>query len=262
MATPNPMATPLRNNNNSIMSTRFGSETPFKTPREEKAFNTQRKRTLLQGLSSLPKPRNEWEIKLPEMEDKEPEQPKQDTVEDMSDFEREIKENAELEAKERAARRSMAVQLNLPRPAIVPKFTLDEDASEIDKMIYEELQRLLQHDAVKYPVVGGKVAPGATKLADDIAALEDEFESATLQDARKELDDEIAKTLGLESQQDIKKAVWDHVSSNPEFETTWDKEHADLLFSAKFNRFMTLEEMDDEKDMIQGLGKIVEGGLR
>lgn len=258
MATPNHMATPLRN---SVMGTPFGSETPFKTPREEKAFNTQRKRTLLQGLTNLPKPRNEWEIKLPDMEEKEPEQPKEEIVDDMSDFEREIKENAELEAKERAARRSMAIQLNLPRPTAVPKFTLDKDASEIDKMIHQELQRLLQHDAVKYPVAGGKIAPGATKLADDIAALEDEFDSTTLQDARKELDDEIAKSFGLESQADVKKAVWDHVSSNPEFENKWEKEHADLLFSAKFNRFMKLDEMDDEKDIIQGLDKIVEVGF-
>ncbi|CEP07383.1 hypothetical protein [Parasitella parasitica] len=255
MAARNHMATPLRN---SVMGTPFGSETPYKTPREEKAFNTQRKRTLLQGLFNLPKPRNEWEIKLPDMDEKEPEEAKQEIVDDMSDLEQEIREKAEREAKERAARRSMAVQLNLPRPAIVPKFTIEKGASEIDRMIHQELLRLLQHDAVKYPVAGGKVAPGAATLADDIAALEDEFDSATLTDARKEMDDEIASILGLESQEDIKKAVWDHVSSDPEFENKWEKEHSDLFFSAKSNGFMTLDEMDDENDIIQGLAKIVE----
>lgn len=253
--TPNPMATPLRNGHAAM-----DDNTPFKTPREEKASQMQKKRSLLQGLSSLPKPRNEWEIKLPDMED---ESEKKDTtatemVEDMSDYEREIKEAAENEVKERAARRSLAVQLGLPRPVSVPKLTIEKDATETEKMIHEELTRLLKHDSIKYPVVGGKVAPGATKLSADIADLEDEFESKTLEDARKELDAEIAKELGLSSKDDIKKEVWKHFSTRPEFEQKWSQEHEDLLFSAKFNRFMTLNEMDDEKDIIQGLDKTVE----
>jgi pre-mRNA-splicing factor CDC5/CEF1 len=251
--TPNPMATPLRGS--SLMN---GDNTPFKTPREEKVFNTQRKKSLLQGLSSLPKPRNEWEIKLPDMEDEPAEKEKSTSVDDMSDYEREIKAAAESESKERAARRSLAVQLGLPRPTTVPTFSLDKGATEIEKMLHEELTRLLKHDSVKYPVAGGKVAPGATKLAANIADMEDEFDSKTLVDARKELDAEIINTLGLSKKDDIKKAIWDHVSSKPDFEQKWDQEHEDLLFSAKFNRFMTLNEMDDEKDIIQGLDKTVE----
>lgn len=254
--TPNPMATPLRRGSNLL----DGDNTPFKTPREEKVSQIQRKKTLLQGLSTLPKPRNEWEIKLPDMED-EPEKDKtaaEETLEDMSDYEREIKQAAEQEAKERALRRSQAVQLGLPRPVAVPKFTLDKDATEIEKMVHEEMTRLIQFDLVKYPVVGGKVAPGATQLAANIADVENEFDAKTLQDARKELDAEIVNTLGLDKKDDIKKAVWKHVSSRPDFEENWNQQHQDLLFSAKFNRFMTLNEMDDEKDIIQGLDKTVE----
>lgn len=250
--TPNPMATPLRG------SRTMDDNTPFKTPREEKAFHTQRKRSLLQGLSGLPKPRNEWEIKLPDMEDEPEKKSKSEDIEDMSDYERELKEAAELEAAERSARRSLAVQLGLPRPTSVPSFTLEEDATDIEKMIHEELTRILKHDSVKYPVIGGKVAPGATQLDATIVDLENEFDSKTLQDARKELDQEIVNTLGLSKKDDVKKAVWDHVSSKPDFEQKWDQEHEDLLFSAKFNQFMTLNEMDDEKDIIQGLDKIVE----
>ncbi|RCH85330.1 Pre-mRNA-splicing factor cef1 [Rhizopus stolonifer] len=250
--TPNPMATPLRQNTN------FGNETPFKTPREEKTFQTQRKRTLLQGLSSLPKPRNEWEIKLPEMEQEQQEKSKKDTVQDMSDLEREMKETAEAEAQERAARRSMAVQLNLPRPTVVPELSVDVNATEAEQLVQQELVRLLKHDVAKYPVAGSKVAPGATSLDDSIAQLEDEFDAQALVDARQELDAEIANQLGLDADIDIKKAVWEHVSSHPSFEKKWQEEHDELLFSAKFNQFMTLKEMDDEQDIIQGLDKIVE----
>ncbi|GAA5812296.1 hypothetical protein MFLAVUS_005747 [Mucor flavus] len=250
--TPNPMATPLRGNSTSM-------DSPFKTPREEKVFQTQRKRSLLQGLSSLPKPRNEWEIKLPDMDDEPEKKAKsEEDIEDMGDYEREVKEAAEKEAKERAARRTMAVQLGLPRPASVPDFTVDKDADDIEKMIHHELMLLLKHDAIKYPVAGSLIAPGAMQLDASLAQLEDEFDSITLQDARKELDNEISQTLGLKDTKDIKKAVWEHVSCQPDFEDKWDQEHQDLLFSAKFNRFMTLNEMDDEKDIVQGLEKIVQ----
>jgi pre-mRNA-splicing factor CDC5/CEF1 len=250
--TPNPMATPMRGST-------FGSEaTPFKTPREEKIATTQRKRSLLQALASLPKPRNEWEIKLPDMDNEQDkaEKPSADMVEDMSDYEREMKESAEAEAQERLARRSLAVQRGLPRPTAVP--VVEEPSDEIEQMIHAELIRLLEHDAVKYPVAGGKVAPGTTQLAESLAKLEDEFDSATLDDARKELDAELKRSLQLDANTDVKQAVWERVRETPTFETKWNQEHEDLLFSAKFNRFMTLNEMDDEQDMIQGLDKTVE----
>ena len=251
--TPNPLATPLRNTNG------MDDNTPFKTPREEKASQVQKKRSLLQGLSSLPKPRNEWEIKLPDMEDeREKENTSTDMMEDMSDYERELKEAAEKEAKERAARRSLAVQLGLPRPSAVPSFDLEEDATEIEKMVHQELTRLLKHDAVKYPVAGSKVAPGVATLAADIADLEDEFDSVALRDARKELDAELVNTLGLSDQQDIKQQVWIRFSSAPNFEEKWDQQHEDLLFSSKFKQFMKISEMDDDQDIVQDLERTVE----
>jgi pre-mRNA-splicing factor CDC5/CEF1 len=272
--TPNPMATPLRG---SAMTETPGSQTPFKTPlrdnfkindqgarvgetpREEKMLQTQRKRSLMQGLSNLPKPRNEWEIRLPEMSQEEEEaSSKKNQVEDMSDVEREMKESVENNEKERFARRSLAVQLGLPRPASFNSEMLQVDGNEIDQMINEELGRILRYDSIKYPVTGSKVVPGAAKIADDIADLEDEFESKALEDARKELDSEIINNLGLDSTDNVKEAVWKHVSSKPDFEKRWNEEHDDLLFSAQFNTFMTLHEMKDDKDIIQGLDKTIQ----
>ncbi|KAI9472091.1 MAG: pre-mRNA splicing factor component-domain-containing protein [Benjaminiella poitrasii] len=240
--TPNPMATPLR------------ASTAGRDSLQKKVL---RKRTLLEGLTSLPKPRNEWEIKLPEQADEAEtegsKQPSAAVVEDMSDIERQEIQRAEEEAQELAARRSRTVQLNLPRPHAVPQFPKTTD--DIEQMIQEEMIRLLKHDAIKYPVAGGKVAPGASQLNDD---LESEFDSATLEDARKELDEEVKTMLEIEDDVDVKEAVWKHVVNNESFEKEWQKEHEELLFSVKFNRFMTLDEMDDKQDMIQGLGKIVE----
>ncbi|KAG1397935.1 hypothetical protein G6F60_008691 [Rhizopus arrhizus] len=226
------------------------------TPRYTKPTQSV-KSSLLQGLASLPKPRNEWEIRLPEIE-QEKETKQSEVIEDMSDYEREIKEQAERDEKEREARRSLAVRFNLPRPATMPRLPVDENVNEIEKMINEELNRILEHDSVKYPVAGGKVAPGAVQLPDSITDVEDEFDSKSLEDARKELDKEIVNTLGLSDDQDIKKAVWEHASSKPEFEKAWNKEHEDLLFSVKFNQFLTISEMDDKEDIINGLEKTIE----
>ncbi|KAI8995039.1 pre-mRNA splicing factor component-domain-containing protein [Pilobolus umbonatus] len=272
--TPNPMATPLRG---SMTETPRHMQTPFKTPlrdnfkintpgvqlgetpREEKMMLTQRKRTLLEGLSSLPKPRNEWEIRLPEItEDKKRAKKEEDQPMDMGDVEAEMKERVEKERDERLKRRSMPIQLNLPRPNALPTIPLDEDASEVDRMLYEEFNRILKHDAVKYPVANSKITPGAITLEDDVENMEDEFDSSVLEDARKELDAEIARSMNLPEDADIKKAVWEDVTSKPDFEKVWQDEHEELLFSARFNQFMKLDEMEDTKDIIQGLEKTVQ----
>ncbi|KAI9264795.1 pre-mRNA splicing factor component-domain-containing protein [Sporodiniella umbellata] len=226
------------------------------TPRATKPTHAVRN-TLLQGLANLPKPRNEWEIRLPEIEQEEDNKPAP-VITDMSDFEKATKEKAEKEEVERAARRSLAVQLNLPRPATMPKPIVDKEADEIQSMINEEMNRLLKHDALKYPVAGGKVAPGAVQLPASVANIEEEFDSASLADARKELNDEIVNTLGFTKNQDVKEAVWEHVLANPKFEEAWNKEHEDLLFSAEFNQFLTISEMGDNQDAINGLEKIIE----
>lgn len=119
--TPNPMATPLRSERGGGIHATPGtaaSQTPFRTPlrdhfkineedgfigetpREEKMMQAQRKRQLLQGLSSLPKPRNEWEIRLQDLEQQEPESKEEkEQVEDMTDVDKRNEELAKQEGK-------------------------------------------------------------------------------------------------------------------------------------------------------------------
>ncbi|KAI8384695.1 pre-mRNA splicing factor component-domain-containing protein [Radiomyces spectabilis] len=274
LRTPNPMATPVRGESEGALTET--PSTPFKTPlrdhfkineqgqmvgetpREERMMQAQKKRQLLQGLSSLPKPRNEWEIRLPDLEEDKPaeEKKRKEAIQDMSDIEKENKERAEREEQEQQARRSLAVQRGLPRPATLPSSKVTTD-DEIERLIEEEFMRLLKHDAIKYPVAGGKIAPGATDLG-DLADLEDEFDSKALEDARQEMDKEVASLLNLSEEESVKDAVWKWVSSQKEFEPFWTKEHEEILFSAKFNQFMRLEDMPDEKDKINGLEKMIE----
>ncbi|KAI5424015.1 Cell cycle serine/threonine-protein kinase cdc5/MSD2, variant 4 [Lathyrus oleraceus] len=125
------------------------------------------KRSLRSGLSSLPQPKNEYQIVMqPVQEDAE--EPEEKIEEDMSD--RMAREKAEEEARQQALlrKRSKVLQRELPRPppaslelirnsliradgdksSFVPP-TLIEQA---DEMIRKELLTLLEHDNAKYPL--------------------------------------------------------------------------------------------------------------
>ncbi|ORX50819.1 hypothetical protein DM01DRAFT_1307846 [Hesseltinella vesiculosa] len=290
--TPNPMATPLRGATpaGEASAATVGGQTPFKTPlrdhfnindepetvsatpRDEKLASAQRKRSLMTGLASLPKPRNEWEIRLPDMDDDDQDEDKQggseavgtsQTIEDMAEVERRNKQRAAEQEQEQLARRSLAVQLGLPRPTSIPASIqkVHQHLDDVQAMIHQEFVRLLQHDTIKYPVTGSAVAPGAAKMSDDLQGLEDEFDSASLEDARHELDEEIKSMLHLDPQDgktQVQQAVWEHVQSVPGYEDRWRQEHDDLFFSSKLKQFMTLEEMPDDSDKIQGLRKMIE----
>ncbi|KAI8072961.1 pre-mRNA splicing factor component-domain-containing protein [Gongronella butleri] len=286
VATPNPMATPMRGGQGGA-SGAPGAQTPFKTPmrdhfnindepemvgatpRDERMAAVQRKRNLLQGLASLPTPRNEWEIRLPDMDEKDEKDDvavdsgTSQSVEDMAEVERREKERAAAEEEERLGRRSLAVQLGLPRPASIPQSIekVHQHLDEVQTLIHAEFVRLLQHDAIKYPVTGATIAPGAKKMANDLQGLEDEFDRASLDDARNELDLEVKQMLNLDAndtKDTVKMAVWQHVQAVPGYEDRWNAEHDDLFFSSNLKQFMTLDELPDAKDKINGLQKMIE----
>ncbi|OZJ03547.1 hypothetical protein BZG36_04168 [Bifiguratus adelaidae] len=209
--TPNPFATPLRG------SQSFGGDksmqTPMRdnlkintpamvgeTPREEKMRRIRSKQQLRQSLLNLPQPKNEFEIDIPDVA------PPEDTsataqeakVFDASDAEAVQRKMAEEAKAEMDKRRSHAVHRNLPRPVgtnfdwIVDEYK-DLDPQDPEYLIAVECAALLQHDAVKYPVVGSKVTPGATKVERDV---EEEFASTMLKAAAEEIEVEIQKELG------------------------------------------------------------------
>lgn len=119
------------------------------------------------GLSSLPQPKNEYQIVIqPPPEDNE--EPEEKIEEDMSD--RMAREKAEEEARQQALlkKRSKVLQRELPRPSAASLGLIreslmktDEDKSsfvpptpieQADEMVRKELLKLLEHDNAKYPI--------------------------------------------------------------------------------------------------------------
>lgn len=204
--TPNPLATPLRQNGSDISATpRSGiSATPLRTPmrdslsinpegfaaigntpRDQRLRDNSAKRALKAGFMSLPKPENNFELLVPEDEDDEGQTATGSglSVEDAAERDARARRIREAEEQAALARRSQAVQLGLPRPANVDVEGLlqrlnigeeDEDPELIraQQLVNEELAQLMLHDAIAHPLPGTSL-PGLTVSAYEMPDDED-----------------------------------------------------------------------------------------
>ncbi|KAL1920909.1 uncharacterized protein VTP21DRAFT_11544 [Calcarisporiella thermophila] len=213
--TPNPLMTPLRGATPATTSQyrKFGQtplRTPFRdelsinaddaasimeTPREFKMRHAAQRNQLRQTLMNLPAPKNEIEIELPEEEEQATEEVDEEMEmgereEDAADVERRLREEQEREEQYRFKLRSLAVQKELPRPLIseIDIDDEDEEMGEINRMIKDTLIALLEHDAIKYPAPGSKIAGGGEVPV----AVEEEFTLEELDLARSLVLEEVA----------------------------------------------------------------------
>lgn len=195
IATPNPMATPMRQGGAKgvgMTPTRTPGgpgATPMRTPRDNFAINQddpaamqlvgntprelrlreQASRSQLKSqFAALPKPKElDFELELPEEQQEfggDMELSEEDAAE------RDRRNQAIHEAVERAdfKRRTQVLQRNLPRPTIVDVDALLKAAIEvsdpIQAMIAEESALLISNDAYRYPVSGSKVEGASRPL--------------------------------------------------------------------------------------------------
>lgn len=293
-ATPNPLATPFRAGQADVSATPASSvgATPLRTPaRDSLSINDENasmygatprdqrhhlndvKRQLRAGFSSLPQPKNEFELVLPEEEEEEAAAAEAESVEvaeamrieDRAEREARLKELREIEEKKELERRSQAVKRGLPRPievdaaAMLAQLELeanDEDAPEQDKWRREaeravtiEMIRLLEHDSIVYPVAGSK-RPGGGKSA--LPRIADDELAA----ARKAVHEEIAQAVGLPGASE--KVLRRTVALSPEdFDKAWRPSYERLAYDAKTDRYVDKESLSDA-DRIAGFRALIE----
>jgi len=308
-ATPNPLATPFRSSSSSAsdVSATPGAAssigvgaTPLRTPMRDNlsinndenngsGFATPRdqlmdvKRQLRQGFSSLPQPKNEFELVLPEDQDHEEgeqgeevseEVAKAMKIEDRTDRENRLKELRELEEKKEFERRSQSVKRGLPRPLEVDATKLlaqldlesnqekevssqdDEQVSrkrEVEKMVTMEMIRLLQHDSILYPV-GGSKTPGGSSSSSSTNLVR--YKDEELTSARKLVHDELAQLVGLPgaSEQVLKRTICLQVE---EFDQLWKPSYESLAYSVKLDRYVDKTSLSDQ-ERIEGLRSLIE----
>ncbi|EHK43336.1 uncharacterized protein TrAtP1_001428 [Trichoderma atroviride] len=215
MATPNPLATPLRNGGANGAAP---GQTPMRTPRDTFALNQEdgmsmtgatprdirnremaMRNQLRAGLAALPKPKDtEWEFEIPD-EQKETVAADDAMEEDAADRDRRERERREAaEALERR-RRTQVMQRGLPRPVVVDLTDLMKRAKAIDDpsaaLIAAETAALMAHDAIKFPLSGSQVKGKPSPLA--------QIDDSSLADARLRI---ISETKPLPSFEDIQAA--------------------------------------------------------
>ncbi|KAJ2520762.1 Pre-mRNA-splicing factor cef1 [Coemansia sp. RSA 1939] len=198
-ATPNPLATPFRSSAlndsgtrgsskaQSVFRDELGLNTPIQavgaTPRERKMASRGLREQLAHKLASLPKPKNEFEIVIPEPaastgEDNGASDAAKGvaaldigdsrdsgtsaTVKDQADVELRMEQKRKREVEQELSRRSRCIQLDLPRPDMLAadmisasSDLLSEEPNRLSKvlsMISDEMKSLILNDAHKYPV--------------------------------------------------------------------------------------------------------------
>ncbi|KHN98188.1 pre-mRNA splicing factor CEF1 [Metarhizium album ARSEF 1941] len=217
MATPNPLATPLRSGAGVGATPGRPGQTPMRTPRDTFSLNQEdgmmpsatprdmrmhdlaMRKQLRSGLASLPKPKEtEWEFEIP---DEERETAPADGTLEEDAAERDRREQAIRAAEEELERRrrTQVMQKDLPRPPIVDLTLLLEKADAIqdagEAMIAREAALLMANDAARYPLAGSQVK-GAHKPIE-------RFDDDALADARLLILSETKPRPELEQIQDF-----------------------------------------------------------
>ena len=122
---------------------------------------------LKMGLASLPAPKNDYEIVVPEDNDDNVEMTDDDNtyIEDQADVDNRRLEAAREAAEAALAKRSTAVKRNLPRPldvnhSVLRPLNSDPPLNELQKaeeMIKREMILMLHHDCLETPTLAQQV---------------------------------------------------------------------------------------------------------
>lgn len=260
--TPNPLATPLRNESDAISTPHAQLlHTPLRTPlRDNLAINVGEKdgtdlariaaqRTLKVNFRNLPKPENNFELIVPE-NDIEPEGTDGSNIreEDATERDARLEQLKQKEEQRILARRSLVVQRDLPRPAIVDMVTLlqrlninDGRHDIIDDhawhLIRTEMAQILHHDSIAHPLPGTN-KPGAEQSTYDFPSDRD------IGKAKDTIHAELASTVGFPNTEpdQLRHGLYSLSESEALDESTsWAALRRQLLYSATARTWVTPE---------------------
>jgi pre-mRNA-splicing factor CDC5/CEF1 len=207
ISTPNPLAPPLRNG----VPLKLGT-TPLHTPRDTLSLNeayggdTEKlaRQKLQSRLAALPKPKNDYELVLPDEDEDECEVMEEQLLgaEDAEERDRRLHLAYEAEQLAILNRRSQVLKRDLPRPKLFSAAGLlaevSKTADRIERMVGEEMARLILFEASKYPLPNAKPVSGPADF--------DEFSAEEMSLAHADVERELGE-LGSEIEWDEKEDV-------------------------------------------------------
>nr|XP_053632555.1 cell division cycle 5-like protein [Cherax quadricarinatus] len=155
-----PGATPIRDKLN---INEEGALVPIDDRQALKAYQRNMREALQSGLKSLPAPKNDFEIVVPDQEDGQPgdedKERGEPVVEDQADLDARAVADAAARRDAEMKKRSQAVQRNLPRPQEVNSSVLRpmhadihlSDQQKAEELIKREMVTMLHYDALHTP---------------------------------------------------------------------------------------------------------------
>lgn len=237
------------------------------TPAAYKNYQKQLKESLREKLSTLPTPRNDYEIVVPEDESDNAEAHDKDgMVEDQADI------DARLVAEEKAnraaelKRRSTAIQRELPRPldintTILRPPTDMQGLTELQKaeeLIKQEMITMLHYDAVSDPVELPAGAPARKPSAlQQLQAYLDQ----NLYEEFDETDLEGAKELLKEEMHTVKAGMAHGDLSLESYSQVWEECLGQVLYLPSQNRY-TRANLASKKDRFESAERKLEQNRR
>uniref|UniRef100_A0A8C2WSL5 Cell division cycle 5-like protein n=1 Tax=Cyclopterus lumpus TaxID=8103 RepID=A0A8C2WSL5_CYCLU len=256
-----PLRTPLRDKLN------INSEEQLADPAYTKHMQRESLQQLRQGLLSLPVPKNDFEIVLPENAEKELEETEAETgfIEDSADIELRKKVIRDAEREKELKLRHTAVQRSLPRPTEVNESVLRPSSMEqlldlqlAEELIKQEMITMLHHDCLHHPSANavsqlqrGKArGPASTSNnASHIAYLETHSYKPVSSSALKH-----AKTV-LAAEMEVVKGGMGHGDLSMEaYSQVWEECYGQVLYLPAQNRY-TRANLASKKDRIESLEK-------
>lgn len=231
------------------------------TPAGYKHYQRQMKSSLRQGLSSLPTPKNDYEIVVPD-DDQEDE-----TMESAS---LSVEDQADIDAKRVAAEnerlrkemllRSQVIQRDLPRPIEINSSVLRpanemqglNDLQKAEELIKQEMITMLHYDALNDPVtIGGVTAAPQKKLQHANYIDSHRYDEVSL------VDKEIAANLLKQEMQAVKNGMAHGDLSIESYAQVWQECLSQVLYLPSQNRY-TRANLASKKDRIESFDKRLE----
>lgn len=231
------------------------------TPAAYKHYQRQIKSSLREGLSSLPAPKNDYEIVVPDDElDEQPSESATISVEDQADIDAERLEDEKEKRRKEMLLRSQAIQRDLPRPLEINSSVLRpanemqglNDLQKAEEMIKLEMITMLHYDALNDPVnIAGATAP-PQKKQQHLNYLETHHYSEV-----SVADREAAGKLLKQEMQIVKAGMAHGDLSLESYSQVWQECLSQVLYLPSQNRY-TRANLASKKDRIESFEKRLE----
>jgi len=247
LPTPNALATPLRTPR--MGGSSLASQTPLRDqlhinsagdtqiqPYEERYRREAQAKQLSSLFSSLPKPKNTYDLVLPEEMDEDEEAmsaPGSTILEDQADVEARQRQAVEKERQRLFQQCSSVLQRDLPRASRLPLVSSEDP---VEQMVQQELRTILLHDQLHYPTKA---------LEKSVSSLPppafQEIDTSYLTQAKAMLEEEVQaqwQAQGLSAE-----------SVMASFVESWNRVHGQHVFSPLEKRFVARDKLSKEQQV-------------